>query len=197
MYYLIAPREVWALFAYLFSGHIRIQTPLRPKINDCFHKSNFKVSPILNQTKNWSDKMKNIIFSAKIQMRYFLFIFKVYEIICIFKNYKVVQFWENSLARSYLSFISAFPHFECKITWVERCETKPSSSFFLQEHHQHWQKRREIIFTLCSSFFSNGFLFNFFEVTKDFQAKEKMMGTAESQKALFIVVTTTAGKEIF
>ena len=54
-----------------------------------------------------------------------------------FKN-QVVQFSENSSARSYLSFISAFPHFECKITWVERCETKPSSSFFLQEHHQHW-----------------------------------------------------------
>ena len=119
------------------------------------------------------------------------------EIIWLLKIIKLWNFEKFLSPWSYLSFISAFPHFECKITWVERCETKPSSSFFLQEHHQHWQKRREIIFTLCSSFFSNGFLFNFFEVTKDFQAKEKMMGTAESQKALFIVVTTTAGKEIF
>ena len=114
-------------------------------------------------------------------------IFKVYEIICTLQNYTVVQFWENSLARSYLSFISAFPHFECKIMWVERCETKPSSSFFLQEHHQHWQKRREIIFTLCSSFFSNGFLFNFFEVTKDFQAQKRRWWVRQKAKKLFLL----------
>ena len=59
------------------------------------------------------------------------------------------------------------------------------------------EKKRDYFYTLFILFFQQTFLFNFFEVTKDFQAKEKMMGTAESQKALFIVVTTTAGKEIF
>ena len=69
---------------------------------------------------------------------------------------------------------------------VERCETKPSlvCFFFCTASSALTGKKKDSI------------LFNFFEVTKeaDFRAKDE---EAESQKALFIVVTTTAGKEIF
>ena len=115
------------------------------------------------------------------------------------QNYKVVQFWKFLSPRSYLSFISAFPHFECKIMWVERCETKPSSSgFFCKSIISIDRKEERLFLHFVHPFFSANISFQFFWGHKRFSSpKEKMMGKAESQKALFIVVTTTAGKEIF
>ena len=72
-----------------------------------------------------------------------------------------------------------------KLHGVERCETKPSLGCFLHSASSALTGKKK-----------DSILFNFFEVTKeaDFRAKDE---EAESQKALFIVVTTTAGKEIF
>ena len=121
------------------------------------------------------------------------------QIIWLLKIIKLWNFEKFLSPWSYLSFISAFPHFECKIMWVERCETKPSSSVFFCKSIISIDRKEERLFLhFVHPFFQQTFLFNFFWGHKRFSSpKEKMMGKAESQKALFIVVTTTAGKEIF
>ena len=104
------------------------------------------------------------------------------------QNYKVVQFWKFLSPRSYLSFISAFPHFECKIMWVERCETKPSSSgFFCKSIISIDRKEERLFLHFVHPFFQQTFLFNFFEVTKDFQAQKRRWWVRQKAKKLFLL----------
>ena len=125
-------------------------------------------------------------------------IFKVYEIICTLQNYKVVQFWENSLALSYLSFISAFPHFECKITWVERCETKPSSSVFFCKSIISIDRKEERLFLhFVHPFFQTDFFSIFLRSQKIFKQKRRWWVRQKAKKLFLLSLLQQLAKRYF